>query len=331
MNRRRLIAIATTAAAWPFAARAQQTAKMPRIGWLVTGALDAAETRALLDAFRQGLAEHGYFEGRNITFEIRTAAGRIERFPPLAKEIVDRKVDLIVVGNTAAARAARQASATIPIVVSVMGDPIGDGLVASLARPGGNVTGLTFLGPELTPKRLALLKEALPKVSRVAALWHPGAFGERTMREMLRETEVAARALGVALRFVEVRGPDEIESAFAAMAAEGPDALFIFPSPMLFNERRRIVELATRHRLPSMALNREFVDLGALISYGANISDLFRRSATYVDKILKGAKPGDLPIEQPTKFELFVNLKTAKALGLAIPTSILVQADEVIE
>ncbi len=315
----------------PLAADAQQPAKVARIGYLVTGSLESPETGVLLDAFRQGLRERGYVEGQNIVIEYRGANGKIERLPGLATELARLKVDLIVGGNTPMARAAQQATKTIPIVASVMGDPVGDGLVASLARPGGNITGLTFLGPELVPKRLGLLKEALPKVSRVAILWHPGAFSERTTQEMLKETEGAARALGVQLQLVGVRGPDEFDRAFSTMTKERAEALVVFPSAMLFNERRRIVELATKRRLPSMFGAREYVELGGLISYGASITDLIRRGATHVDKILKGAKPADLPVEQPTKFELVINLKAAKALGLTIPASVLARADEVIQ
>jgi putative ABC transport system substrate-binding protein len=212
-----------------------------------------------------------------------------------------------------------------------MGDPVRDGLVASLARPGANVTGSTFLGPELVPKRLELLKEALPRVSRVAVLWHPGAFSEHTVREMFKETEAAARTLRVQLQPVAVRAIDELESAFATMAREHAEALFVFPSTLLFTERRRIVDLAAKHRLPSMSNASEFVELGGLIGYGASIADLNRRAATYVDRILKGAKPADLPVEQPTKFELTINLKTAKALGLTLPQSLLLRADRLIE
>ena len=212
-----------------------------------------------------------------------------------------------------------------------MGDPVRDGLVASLARPGGNITGLTFLGPELVPKRLALLKQALPTVYRVTALWHPGAYGERTMSDMMNETEAAVRTLGLQLRPIAVQAPDELERAFSTIGGEHADALIVFPSPMLFLGRRRIVELAAKYRLPSMAMAREFVELGGLMSYGASITDLSRRSATYVDRILKGAKPADLPVEQPTKFELLVNLKTARELGLTIPREFLLLADEVIE
>ena len=291
--------------------------------------LESPEIRGVLDSFRQGLRERGYVEGQNTVIEYRSADGKIERLPALAAELARLKVDLIIAGSTPMARAAQQATSTIPIVAPVMGDPVGDGLVASLARPGGNITGSTFLSPELVPKRLALLKEALPKVSRVAALWHPGAFGDRTTRDMLKQTEAAARALGVQLQLVEVRGLDEIDRAFSTMTKERPDALVVFPSPMLFGGRSRIVDLAAKHRLPSMTGNREYVEVGGLIAYGASVTDLYRRAATYVDKILKGAKPADLPVEQPTRFELVINLKTAKALGLTIPQSLLGRADEV--
>jgi ABC-type uncharacterized transport system substrate-binding protein len=277
------------------------------------------------------LQERGYVEGQNIVIEFRAANGEIERFPALAGELVRLKVDVILAPNTPGARAAQKVTTTMPIVVPVMGDPVRDGLVASLARPGGNITGLTFLGPELVPKRLTLLKQALPTVSRVAALWHPRAYGERTMSDMMNEAEAAARSMGVDLRLVAVQGADEFERAFSTIDGERADALIVFPSPMLFVERRRIVELAAKHRLPSMAMGREFVELGGLMSYGASIADLNRRSATYIDKILKGAKPGDLPVEQPTKFELLVNLKTARELGLTIPREFLLLADEVIE
>ena len=283
----------------------------------------------MVDAFRQGLRELGYVEGANILVEYRTADSKIERFVDQASELVQLKVDIIVASNTPAARAAQQATDTIPIVVPVMGDPVRDRLVANLARPGGNITGLTFLGPELLPKRLALLKEALPTASRVVALWHPGAYGERTMSDMMKETEAAARTLGVQLRLVAVQGPDELERAFSTIAGERADALLVFPSPMLFAERRRIVDLAAKYRLPSMAMGREFAELGGLIAYGASIPGLFRRCATYVDKIIKGAKPADLPGEQPTKFDLVINIKAANALGLDIPPSLLARADEV--
>jgi putative ABC transport system substrate-binding protein len=315
----------------PLAAQAQPLAKVARIGYLVIGSLEAPETRALLDAFRQGLRERGYVEGQNIVIVYRAADGQIERLPSLATELAHLKVDLIVAGNTPAARAAQHATTTIPIVASVMGDPVGDGLVASLARPGGNITGLTFLGPELLGKRLELLKEALPRVSRVAALWHPGAFAERTTQAMVQGTEAAARTLGVHLQLVEVRGPDEFDRAFATMTQAHAEALLVFPSPMLFQEHARLVDLAARHRLPAMYQAREFVERGGLIAYGASITDLIRRGATYVDKILKGATPADLPVEQAMKFELVINLKTAQALGLTMPASLLLLADQVIQ
>ena len=320
------------AAAWPLAARAQQpTSKVFRVGFMVTGSLRSPEQRSMTDAFRQGLRERGYLEGQNIVIEYRAAEGKIERFTELAAELVDLHPDLIVASNTPAARAARQATTTIPIVVAVMGDPVSDGLVASLARPAGNVTGMTFLGPELANKRLELLKQALPAMSRVAALWHPGAYGKSTMTEMMGKMEAAAATLLVRLQPVEVRGPAEFDGAFLAMARERADALIVLPSPMLFSERRQIVDLATQNRLPSIAMAREFVELGGLMSYGASLPDLFRRAGGYVDKILKGARPADLPVQQPTEFELVINLKTAKTLGLEVPPTLLARADEVIE
>jgi putative ABC transport system substrate-binding protein len=290
----------------PLAAQAPPPATVARIGSLLSGELASPETQVLLDAFRQGLRERGYVEGQNLVIEYRAADGRLERFPGLATELARLPVDLIVAPNTVAARAAQHATTTIPIVAIVMGDPVGDGLVASLARPGGHITGTTFLGPGLVPKRLELLKAALPRVARVAALWDPDAYAERTIRAMVQETEAAARTLGVHLHLVEVRGPDD-------------------------TARRHIVDLAARHRLPAMYQAREFVELGGLIAYGASIPELWRRAATYVDKILKGAKPADLPVEQPTTFELVINLKTAKALGLTLPPTLLFQADKVIQ
>ena len=229
------------------------------------------------------------------------------------------------------ALAAKQATRTIPIVFTAAGDPVASGLVTSLARPGGNVTGLSSLAPELVGKRLELLKQAVPGVSRVAVLWQPGALGERTDKDMLKGAEVAARALGVRLQFVEARGPADFDRAFSDMTRARAGALTVLPSTMFLSERRRLVDLAAKNRLPAVYPSREFVDAGGLMSYGPNLADLFRRAATYVDKILKGAKPGDLPVEQPTKFELVINLKTAKALGLTIPPSLLARADQVIE
>ena len=245
--------------------------------------------------------------------------------------MVRRKPDIIVAFSTTAARPAKQATGTIPIVAVAMADPVADELVASLARPGGNVTGTTFLGPELVSKRLQLLREVVPGLSRVAALWHPDAYSKRTMAGVRNEIEVAARTLGLELQLVPAGSPDDFVSAFAAMAREHAEALIVMPSPMLFGEYRRIVSIAANNKLPAMGAAREFVDLGELMSYGANLPDLARQTATYADKILKGAKPAELPVEQPIKFELVVNLKMAKALDLAIPTNFLARADEVIE
>ena len=333
MNRRAFITLLGGAAVWPLAARAQQpigrTAKMPRVGMLMAG--PAAHSAAILDPFYRGLHELGYVEGQNLAIERRDGDWKPDRLPALAAELVELKVDIIVAWSTPTARAAKQATNSIPIIAAVMADPVGDELVANLARPGGNVTGTTFLGPELVPKRLQLLRDVVPGLARVAALWHPHAYGERTMASVVRDIEDAARTLGMQLQLVPADGPDDIASAFSTMAKERADAFMVFPSPMLFGEHRRIVELAASNRLPGMYQAREFVDAGGLMSYGANLDDLFRRTATYVDKILKGAKPADLPVERPTKFELVINLKAARTVGLTINRDILLVADEVIE
>jgi putative ABC transport system substrate-binding protein len=322
------VALALGLVAAPFAAEAQQAAKIARIGYLA-GYL--AATPHLPEAFRQGLRDLGYVEGRNLVIEYRDAEGKYERLPPLAAELVALKVDVILAGGTPQALAAKQATRTIPIVFASSPDPVGSGLVTSLARPGGNVTGLSFLAPELVGKRLEQLKQALPGVSRVAVLWQPGGQGERTEKDMLKEAEVAARALGVRPQFVEARGPADIDRAFSDMTRARAGALTVLSTPMFVSERRRLVDLAAKNRLPTVFSFREYVDAGGLMSYGPNLADLFRRAATYVDKILKGAKPADLPVEQPTKFDLVINLKTAKALGLTIPPSLLGRADEVIQ
>jgi len=331
MRRRDFITAFVGAAICPIGAKAQQPKKVARIGFLNTPSLESPEGRATLNAFYQGLREHGYTDGQNVVVEVRAADSKIERFPGLANELVGLDLDVIVAASSVAGRAVQQATTTIPIVVAVMGDPVSDGLVASLARPGGNITGLTFLGPQLVPKRLALLKEALPRLFRVAALWHPGAYGTRTMNDMMNEAEVAAQSLGLQIRLIAVRGPDELDEVFSAIADERPEALMLFPSPMLFAQRKRIVDFAAKLRLPLISMAKEFVQLGGLMSYGADIIESFRLSGAYVDKILKGAKPADLPVEQPTKFDLFINLKTAKELGIEIPATLLARADQVIE
>jgi len=329
MDRRETVLALFALGAAPLAAEAQRAAKIARIGYLSPG---LAFNRHLRDAFLQGLRELGYVEGRNLAIEYRDAEGKLERIPALAAELVALKVDLIFVGGgTRVTLAAMQATKTIPIVFTGIGDPVESGLVASLARPGGNATGLSSLGPELIGKRLELLKQAVPGVDRVAVLWLPGALAGRTDKDMVTAAEVAARALGVRLQFVEARGPDEFARAFSEMSSAHASALTVLPSNRFLREHRRIVELASENRLPAVYTSREFVDAGGLMSYGANEPDLFRRAATYVDKILKGAKPGDLPVEQATKFELVINLKAANALGFTIPQSVLAHADEVIQ
>jgi putative tryptophan/tyrosine transport system substrate-binding protein len=312
----------------PVAVEAQQAAKIARIGYL---AGDLAGSPQLPEAFRQGLRDLGYVEGRNVVIETRDAEGKRERLPALAAELVALRIDVILAVSTLEALAAKQATKTLPIVFASSGDPVTSGLVASLARPGGNATGLSILAPELVGKCLELLKQAVPGVSRVAVVFAPGAYPERAERDMLKEAEVAARALGVRPQFVEARGPADFDKAFSAMTRERAGALTVLPSAMLYFERRLLVDLAAKNRLPAMYPWREGVDAGGLMSYGASIPDLLRRAATFVDKILKGAKPSDLPVEQPTKFELVINLKTAKALGLTIPPSVLTRSDHVIQ
>jgi putative ABC transport system substrate-binding protein len=305
---------------------------MPRIGILSPGRSALPDpTFNMLNAFAQGLHELGYTEGQNIVIERKYAEWSSDRLRELAADLVGRKVDVVVAASTTAARAGKQATATIPIVAIGMADPVADELVASLARPGGNVTGTAFLGPELVAKRLQLLREVVPGLSRVAALWHPNAYSERTMAGVLNEIEVAARTLGLQLQLVPAVSPDDLAGAFTAITREHADALIVLPSPMLFGEYRHIVRIAASSRLPAMGAAREFVDFGGLMSYGVNLPDLARQTATYVDKILKGAKPSDLPVEQPTKFEMVVNLKTARELGLTISREFLLIADDVIE
>src|SRR5262245_41749284 len=312
----------------PVAAEAQQAAKVARIGYLVG---DLARGPHLLEAFRQGLRDLGYVEGRNLVIHIGDAEGKLERFPALAAELVALKVDIILAGSTPHALAAKQATRSLPIVVAAADDPVGSGLVTSLARPGGNVTGLSMLAPELVGKKLELLKQAIPGVTQVALLWQPGGLGEHTEQDQLKEADAAARALGVRVQFVEARGPGDIDRAFSDMTRARAGALTVLTGTMFYSQQRRLVDLAVKHRLPAVYPWRDAVDAGGLMSYGANLADMFRRTATYVNKILKGAVPGDLPVQQPTKFELVINLKTAKALGLTIPQSVLARADHVVE
>jgi len=309
----------------PLAAGAQQApGKIPLIGLLDLSAPDAARLN-WWNAFRQALRELGYVESQGIRFEARWAQGRLDRLPDLAAELVRLRVDVIVTGGGEAARAAKQATATVPIVMATGGDPVKLGVVESLARPGGNVTGVSSLSSQLIAKRVELLRALVPKDSRVAILWDE----TPNSRMSVQELEAAARALGIGVHPVGVRGRNDFARAFSEAA--GDRALIVVASPFMFTERKRIADLALKHRLPTAVGGREYAEAGGLFSYSVNYPDLFRRAACYVDKILRGAKPADLPVEQPTKFELVINLKTAKALGLTIPPSLLQRADQVIE
>ena len=310
----------------PLAAEMQQPKKVPRIG-LLDGNFPSTD-QARYEAFRQGLRDLGYVEGKNIVIESRYAEGKLDRLSELAVELVRLKVEVIVAGGPTSTRSAKEATVTIPIVMAFVNDPVGNGFVASLGRPGGNITGLSNLAPELSGKRLELLKEIVPRLSRVAVVGtstHPG------NAQALRETELAAGAFGVQHQFLDIRDPKDIETAFRAASKGRADAALVLSSAVFAPHRTQIADLAVKNRLPAVYGQPEYVDAGGLMYYGPNINDLFRRAAFYVDKILKGAKPADLPVEQPTKFELVINLKTAKALGLTIPPSLLLRADQVIE
>jgi putative ABC transport system substrate-binding protein len=308
----------------PLTPKAQQAAHVPRLGLLMPGSASGYASR--IEAFRHGLRDLGYVEGRNITLEYRFNEGQVDRLPDLVAELVQLPVDVLVVDGATATRAAQHATRTIPIVMAVSADPVRAGLVTSLAQPGGNITGLTLHDPEITGKRLELLKQAVPGVTRVAYLWHAVVNTAR----YLQETERATRALGVQLHPVEVRDPYPFDHAFTTMAKAHVDALITQPSAVFWDRRTQIVDLATRMQLPGIFPEREFAEAGGLMAYGSSVTANFRRAATYVDKILKGTKPADLPVEQPMQFELVINLKTAKELGLTLPPTLLYQADEVI-
>ena len=307
-------------------AEAQQPGKVPRIGYLSATSPSVNPTR--IEAFRQGLRELGYVEGKNIIIEWRYAEGNLDRLRELAAELVRLKVDLIVSAGPQPTRAAKEATTTIPIVMGYDSDPVGSGFVASLARPGGNITGLSALFPELSGKRLELLKEIVPRLSRVAV------FGTSTWpgnAQALRETELAAGALGVQLQYLDVRGPKDVETAFRAAGKGRAEAVLVLTSSVLNSHRIQVADLAVKNRLPAVYGAPQYVEDGGLLSYAPSYTDLFRRAATYVDKILKGAKPADLPVEQPTKFEFVINLKAAKQIGLTIPPNVLARADKVIK
>ncbi len=307
-------------------ADAQQPTKIPRIGYL--GGASPSANAARIEAFRQGLRELGYVEGKNIVIEERYAEGKLDRLPALAAELVRLKVDVIVTGGPASTRLAKEATVTIPIVMAFDNDPVSSGFVASLARPGGNITGSSTLYPEISGKQLEFLKEIVPRLSRVAVL---GSSTNPGNAQALRETELAARALAVQLQYLDVLGPKDIETVFRAASKGRADALLALTNPVLNEHRKALADLAIKNRLPGMYQASEYVEAGGLMTYGASITDLFRRTATYVDKILKGAKPADLPVQQPIKFEFVINLKTAKQIGLTIPQSVLYRADKVIK
>jgi ABC-type uncharacterized transport system substrate-binding protein len=312
----------------PLLAGAQPAASFPRIGFLNTASLSDPRVPPFLQAFRQGLRELGYVEGQNIAIELRWAEGQYDRLPGLAVELVRLKVNIIVAAGPSAVQAAKQATETIPIVMPAIADPVAMGFVASLARPGGTITGISNMQPELVGKQLELLKEMLPKLSRVALLGNPANPGNVPL---VRYAQDAARTLGIRLHPLEARDPREIDSAFAEISRVRADAVIVLSDTVLLDSRTRIADHAVRRRLATVFGASEFTEAGGLLTYGPSISDGYRRAARYVDKILKGAKPADLPVEQPTKFQLLINLKTAKVLGLTIPPSLLHRADEVIQ
>ena len=322
------VALALGLLASPLAAEAQQARRIWRIGLLDYASPDPVRL-AWWRAFEDGMRERGYVDGENVVFQPRWGNGQVSRLQGLVTELVAAKADVLVTAGNPATLAAKQVTSSIPIVTATGPDPVELGLAASLARPGGNVTGVTSVSSELSAKRLQLLRELIPQVSRVAALWDRAARGSALSA---RDTEVAARSLGIALQSVAIR-PDakDYDAAFVAMKRDGARAVIVVPSSAFFASRQRIADLALTHRLPSAVGSKEYAEAGGLISYGADYPDLFRRVAVFVDKILAGAKPADLPVEQPTKFELVINLKTAKALGLQIPQSLLIRADEVIQ
>jgi putative ABC transport system substrate-binding protein len=311
----------------PVTAETQQTGKVYRIGYLSSNPPETFRVQV----FRQALHDLGWVEGRNLLIDYRSADGKLDRLSPLAAELVRLKADVIVAVPTVSALAAQRTTREIPIVFTHVSDPIGSGLVQSLARPEANVTGLTHLNTSLNPKRLEILRHAVPNDKQIAAVWQPGGLGENTERLMLKETEAAADALGVRLQLIEARAPGDLDAAFATAVRARPGALLVLPGPVFLSHARRVVELAAKSRLPAMYFAREFAENGGLMSYGADMTEILRGAASHVDKLLKGARPADLPVEQGSKFEFVINLNTAKALGLIIPPSLLLRADQVIQ
>ena len=327
-RRHLLIALSALVLPVPDNAFAQQAAKIPRVGYLQAATTQNGAS-PFLDAFRQGMRDLGYVEGRNVQIDVRSADGRLDRLPALARELVSAKVDVIVAVSSPSVTAAKEATRSIPIVMPLSSDPVGDGIVASLAHPGGNITGLSVMAPELGDKRLQILKDLFSRpIGPLAVLWNPDYIG---MKARFRQTERAAPAIGLGVRSVEVRDSLELELALKNLDQNRPDALLLMADPLTLSQRMRIVEFAAQEHLPAIYESSQFVDAGGLISYGPNGNDLLRRAAGYVDRILRGAKPADLPIEQPSKFELVINMKTARALGIPIPPKILLQANRVIE
>jgi putative ABC transport system substrate-binding protein len=323
MKRRAFVATSLAISLAPLIAHPQPARKMYRIGWLQPAPLAAPWT----DGFRQGLRELGYVEGKDLVIEYRWGDGRFDRLQDLATDLVRLNVDVIVSGNTAALLVLKRMTTSIPVVMLGPGDPVAARLIDSHARPGGNITGITQMAPELSAKRLELLKQVIPKLSRLAVLTN-SANPQTTLA--LQETADAARTLGLAVQALDAKAPAELDAAFSAIAAGQAQALVLLPDSMHLSQRKRIIEFAAKHQLPTVSHFRQFVADGGLLAYGPDVPDIFRRGATFVDKIIKGAKPADLPVEQPTKFELVVNLKTAKTLGVGVPSSLLLRADEVI-
>jgi putative tryptophan/tyrosine transport system substrate-binding protein len=327
MRRRSFVALlGGVVAAWPFAARAQHGGKIPRVGFM--GNSTAALEANLIGPFREGLREHGYEEGRNLDIVFRWAEGRYERFPALIAELIAADVDVIVTAGTPAALAVKKATSTVPVVMAAIGDPVGSGVVQNLARPGGNITGLSAIAPDLEGKRLELLREVVPHLANVAFFLNPAnEFHTVSMRQAL----TAAQALNIRLQPREVSKSEDLEPALASIIKEKPDGLLILADRVFLHNRQRMMDFATEHRLPSVNAYRELVEAGGLMSYGPDYGEMHRRAADYVDRILKGARPGDLPVEQPTRFTLIVNLKAAKAIGLEVPPTLVARADDVIE
>jgi ABC-type uncharacterized transport system substrate-binding protein len=326
MKSNSVVWLLTTLLLTTVSARAQQPAKVPRIGYLSGSGLSALTDR--IESFRQGLRELGYVEDKNLVIEWRSAEGKIDRLPELAAELVRLKVDVIVSPGPLVTRPLKEATSTVPIVMAQDTDPVGSGFIASLARPGGNITGLATLAPEVGGKQLELLKEIAPKISRVAVIGNSTIQGDA---QALRETVLAAGTLDVYLRYLDVLDPKDIETAFRTAAKGRADALLLLGNPILNAHRKQIVELAAKHRFPAAYTRPEYIEAGGLMYYGTNYNDLFRRAAAYVDKILKGAKPADLPVEQPKKFDFIVNLKAAKQIGLTIPPQVLARANRVLK